>query len=416
LKYGRIGTISIYDSAGTLTYKYRPCLDENNVICFYEEVNDVYVYPNNGGDTYLYSGPVIDDMYESGYTDGIAYQKSLLGELTATTNGSFSAENGYSAITVNVPQTGSSATLGTGSFSANGTYNASTDNLDGYSAITVNVPQQSSQDFIEYIEGTTKNLTIPNGTTTIRNSAFESQDYFTGLTLTDTLTSIGNYAFRGCRGFSNQDLTIPSGVTSIGIMAFWNCTGLTGNLTFSSTGETTIGNNAFLQCRGITGVTFSGLTNLGNDTFSGCTNLTTISGSNNIKSIGSECFINTNLSGRIELAELTHLGSGAFSALTGISTVVLGDKLSIIRDHSFMESRLSTIYIGSGVTEIQTRAFYDCTGLREIYCYAQTAPTVSDEYTLCYVASIGTLHHPVGTDYSSFMDYLPGGWRDVADL
>lgn len=111
LKYGRIGTISIYDSANTLTYQYKPCLDENNVICFHEVVNDVYVYPNNGGDAYLYSGPVIDNMYESGYTDGIAYQKSLLGELTATTNGSFSAENGYSAITVNVPQAVDTITL-----------------------------------------------------------------------------------------------------------------------------------------------------------------------------------------------------------------------------------------------------------------------------------------------------------------
>lgn len=41
-------------------------------------------------------------------------------------------------LSVNVP-TGSSATLGEGSFSANGSYSASTDNLDGYSAITVNV-------------------------------------------------------------------------------------------------------------------------------------------------------------------------------------------------------------------------------------------------------------------------------------
>lgn len=39
---------------------------------------------------------------------------------------------------------GQSANLGTKSIAANGTYNASTDNLDGYSAVTVNVPNPST--------------------------------------------------------------------------------------------------------------------------------------------------------------------------------------------------------------------------------------------------------------------------------
>ena len=39
---------------------------------------------------------------------------------------------------------GSSATLGTKSITANGTYNASDDNYDGYSSVTVNVPSQSA--------------------------------------------------------------------------------------------------------------------------------------------------------------------------------------------------------------------------------------------------------------------------------
>lgn len=39
---------------------------------------------------------------------------------------------------------GSSATLGTKSIVANGTYNASSDNYDGYSSVTVNVPSQSA--------------------------------------------------------------------------------------------------------------------------------------------------------------------------------------------------------------------------------------------------------------------------------
>lgn len=43
------------------------------------------------------------DGYNSGYTSGETHQKSLLGTTAFTINGSYSAENGYSAITVNVP-------------------------------------------------------------------------------------------------------------------------------------------------------------------------------------------------------------------------------------------------------------------------------------------------------------------------
>ena len=84
------------------------------------------------------------DGYQSGYTVGTNDVISTFSSMTATTNGVYgSSANPLSSITVNVP-TGSTATLGVGSFSANGTYSASTDNLDGYSAITVNVPQSGS--------------------------------------------------------------------------------------------------------------------------------------------------------------------------------------------------------------------------------------------------------------------------------
>ena len=43
------------------------------------------------------------DGFNSGYTSGETHQKSLLGTTAFTINGSYSAENGYSAITVNVP-------------------------------------------------------------------------------------------------------------------------------------------------------------------------------------------------------------------------------------------------------------------------------------------------------------------------
>ncbi|MCD8004935.1 MAG: S-layer homology domain-containing protein, partial [Oscillospiraceae bacterium] len=47
----------------------------------------------------------------------------------------------------------------------------------------------------------------------------------TSVTIPDSVTSIGSYAFYNCTGLTS--VTIGSGVTSIGISAFSNCTGLT---------------------------------------------------------------------------------------------------------------------------------------------------------------------------------------------
>ena len=47
----------------------------------------------------------------------------------------------------------------------------------------------------------------------------------TSITIPDSVTSIGDYAFRGCTGLT--EITLPDSVTSIGSYAFYGCTGLT---------------------------------------------------------------------------------------------------------------------------------------------------------------------------------------------
>ena len=67
------------------------------------------------------------------------------------------------------------------------------------------------------------------------------------MTIPNSVTSIGNYAFRGCSGLSS--VTIPNSVTSIGNYAFYNCTGLT-SVTIPNS-VTSIGNSAFYDCTGL---------------------------------------------------------------------------------------------------------------------------------------------------------------------
>ena len=98
--------------------------------------------------------------YNSGYTSGETHQKSLLTSTAFTDNGIYTRENGYSAVTVNVAQTGytqqdldnayasgetdgvteQKGKLVSTAITENGTYTKA----DGYSAITVNVPVPQS--------------------------------------------------------------------------------------------------------------------------------------------------------------------------------------------------------------------------------------------------------------------------------
>ncbi len=119
--------------------------------------------------------------------------------------------------------------------------------------------------------GLTGSLTIPASVNSIGNAAFYGCNGLTGsLTIGDSVTSIGNSAFNGCNGFTGS-LTIPASVTSIGSYAFYDCSGLTGSLTIPNS-VTTIGNYAFFRCSGFTGSLTIGdsVTSIGDFAFEDC--------------------------------------------------------------------------------------------------------------------------------------------------
>jgi len=77
----------------------------------------------------------------------------------------------------------------------------------------------------------------------------------TSVTISDSVESIGSYAFYQCTRFAS--VTIGSGVTTIRMCAFAWCSGFPGSITIPAN-VTTIGSYAFRYCKELTSVIFEG--------------------------------------------------------------------------------------------------------------------------------------------------------------
>ena len=165
------------------------------------------------------------------------------------------------------------------------------------------------------------NVTIPDSVTIIGGSAFYCCDSLTNVTIPDSVTSIGEYAFYDCTSLTSvnitnlaswcnisfggfaanplyyagnlylngklvTDLVIPDSVTSIGWYAFDGCKSLT-NVTIPDS-VTSIGNGTFEYCASLTNVTIpDSVTSIGASAFACCTSLTNVTIPDSITSISS---------------------------------------------------------------------------------------------------------------------------------
>ena len=124
------------------------------------------------------------------------------------------------------------------------------------------------------------------------------------------VTSIGDHAFYcSNNGYTITGISIPNTVTTIGNYAFYNCSGLK-NITIPNS-VTYIGHYAFQYCSGISHVIIpENVTSIGTQTFSNCSSLATIVIGSSVTSIGSSAFYGCPLSSITSLALTPPVASG----------------------------------------------------------------------------------------------------------
>ena len=103
---------------------------------------------------------------------------------------------------------------------------------------------------------------------------FDACSGFDALKLSDSITTIGNYAFADCDGFKNE-FVLPANLKTVGEFSFSGCSGLVGNLAMPDT-VTSVGKSAFAGMSGLNGYMYLSkkLTSFGELCFYGCSKLT----------------------------------------------------------------------------------------------------------------------------------------------
>ncbi len=207
----------------------------------------------------------------------------------------------------------------------------------------------------------TGELVIPNTITAISSGAFYGTNIIS-VTIPDSVTSIGDSAFRLCSSLTS--VTIPDSVTSIGDEAFYRCNSLA-NINYLGTIDD--------WCK---------IDELNHLMYYSTSNKTLvidgkeITGElvipNTITAIPSSAFYNTNITSVTfeENSQCTSIGDFAFHDCNNLTSITIPDSVTLIGSYVFSDcSSLTSVTIPDSVTSISICVFLNCEALT-IYCEA----------------------------------------------
>ena len=186
----------------------------------------------------------------------------------------------------------------------------------------------------------------------INDRVFSGNTNLTTVTLPESLTTLGSYAFSSCK--SLKTIKISSGVTAIPDHCFYECSSLD-SVTIPE-GVTTIGDRAFEDCN-LNALTLpESLEAIGSIAFCGNRSLKSVNIPAKVKTIESYAFFNC-----------------------GLTELVIPEGVLVIDQDAFLGNySLKNLTLPSTITSIGESAFLYNYNLQSIICNAVTPPTLGD--------------------------------------
>ncbi|MBR0161136.1 MAG: leucine-rich repeat protein [Oscillospiraceae bacterium] len=242
-------------------------------------------------------------------------------------------------------------------------------------------------------------ITVPSSVTSIGASAFSDCTGLANITMPASVTNIESDIFKGCVSLTSAG-PIGSGcslefgwTTAIPAGAFDGCSGLTG-ITIPNT-VTSIGDYALHGCSSLAGITIpETVTSIGNSALYGCSSLKHITIPEGVKNIGSFAF-----GGCAGLVSAGPIGSGcsfeygwetmlpehAFGGCDSLASITVPETVTSIGAYAFgCCSSLKSITIPDGVTNIRSMTFCWCSGLVDITLPEGITSISYDAFMGCY--------------------------------
>ena len=198
----------------------------------------------------------------------------------------------------------------------------------------------------------------------IGGGAFKGCSQITGVSIPDTVLSIGYTAFYECDKL--KTISLGKKLEEIGSQAFYKCLSL--EKIDIPDSVSSISYDAFIQCENLKSLTLGkGITEIKANTFSNCRSLEKVVIPDSVTYIGNGAFLGCNLTS-VKLSKNTKIIDGfAFGNNTRLKSITFPSSVETIGFKAFCCcNSLESVICDKNVSKIDITAFYSCANMKSL--------------------------------------------------